>query len=83
MGKGWDPQCPSLSSVATKAFHWSPRENVVLDLSFPFDRWENCGPEEEHCQLKGMWPITTKRRLTPGPLDLALRWGFSHFAMLS
>lgn len=52
MGCQWGedamPQCPALSSVAPGASHWSLRKNIVLDLSFPFDRWENCGPEEEH-----------------------------------
>lgn len=75
MERGWDPQYLALSSMAPETSHWSLRKIIVLGLSFPFDRWENCGPEEEHGQLKYTWPVTT-RRLIPGPLDMALMWVF-------
>lgn len=75
MGRGWDPQYLALSSMAPEASHWILRKIIILGLSFPFDRWENCGPEEEHGQLKYTWPVTT-RILIPGPLDIALMWVF-------
>lgn len=54
-----DPQYSTSFSVAPEASHWSPRENMVLDLNFQFYRWANCGPERKHGQLKGTCPVNT------------------------